>query len=60
MWRHLCPIDGDLYIGGGEPCNWCGAEQPDEVVESDGKRAEIISDLCGKELWHQQNDRHHE
>ncbi|MDP7367452.1 MAG: hypothetical protein QGH83_09365 [Candidatus Pacebacteria bacterium] len=25
MWEHFCPREGyDMYIGKGEPCNWCG------------------------------------
>lgn len=28
MWDHLCEREGALSIAAGEPCNWCGAEQP--------------------------------
>ena len=25
-WTHLCPVEGLMDIGKGEPCSWCGAE----------------------------------
>jgi hypothetical protein len=24
MWEHTCKIEGKMFIGEGEECNWCG------------------------------------
>jgi hypothetical protein len=33
MWEHFCPREGyDMYIGKGEPCNWCGLLENGESV----------------------------
>jgi hypothetical protein len=26
MWKHDCPVDGELEVSDGAPCNWCGAD----------------------------------
>lgn len=29
LWDHRCPVEGaGFFVGAGEPCAWCGAEQP--------------------------------
>lgn len=28
MWDHKCPVEGEISIGKGEPCSWCGATEP--------------------------------
>jgi len=27
MWEHNCPEEGEISIGKGEPCNWCGKKE---------------------------------
>lgn len=27
MWAHHCAQDGSIWVGAGEPCNWCGATE---------------------------------
>jgi hypothetical protein len=29
LWDHNCPVEGaGFFVGVGETCAWCGAEQP--------------------------------
>lgn len=32
MWPHVCPVEGTLMIGRGEPCSWCGATEPRATI----------------------------
>lgn len=27
MWPHDCPVEGQIAVGKGEECNWCGAKE---------------------------------
>ena len=28
LWDHACPVEGaGFFVGIGEPCAWCGAEE---------------------------------
>ena len=27
FWKHDCPIDGEMEIERGSPCNWCGMDE---------------------------------
>lgn len=28
LWDHNCPVEGSgFFVGAGEPCAWCGAEE---------------------------------
>lgn len=36
LWPHHCPVEGDMMVGLGEPCNWCGGTEHNEPVHQRG------------------------
>jgi hypothetical protein len=28
MWSHNCSREGEIFVGNGEECSWCGAKEP--------------------------------
>ena len=30
LWEHRCKVEGEIAVGKGEPCNWCGVREEDE------------------------------
>ena len=38
FWHHICPEDGEIWVGEKEACSWCGATEHgawDEIVEEE-------------------------
>lgn len=37
LLRHDCPIEGEMMIETGEPCNWCGAYEGKQLIAAPRK-----------------------
>ena len=35
MWNHTCSVQGQIAIGIGEECSWCGAQEEKNKGESE-------------------------
>ena len=34
MWKHNCPVEGEIEVGDDEPCSWCSAVEPPKVEDA--------------------------
>jgi len=35
MWKHNCPVEGEIEVGDDEPCSWCSAVELQNVEDKE-------------------------